>query len=208
MTTKDIVLFGAEGLAKDAYSIILENNDIGTNVLGFIDERNYDRKLFGLPVRKCIDNFKFEKCDQYIIIAFSYPKGKQDLILRLGKDYHFVNIVHRDTYINRLSCIGTGNIIMGNVTLSGNVNIGDHICIYSQSNISHDCNIGDYCTIAPGVTICGNVNVGKCCFVGAGTIIKEKVSITDNVLIGAGSLILKNITEPGIYYGSPAKLKQ
>jgi acetyltransferase-like isoleucine patch superfamily enzyme len=31
------------------------------------------------------------------------------------------------------------------------------------------------------------------------------VSITDNVIIGAGSVVTKNITEPGVYAGNPAK---
>jgi acetyltransferase-like isoleucine patch superfamily enzyme len=29
--------------------------------------------------------------------------------------------------------------------------------------------------------------------------------ITDNVVIGAGSVVTKNITEPGIYAGNPAR---
>ena len=31
------------------------------------------------------------------------------------------------------------------------------------------------------------------------------VSITDNVIIGAGSVVTKNIFEPGVYAGNPAK---
>jgi acetyltransferase-like isoleucine patch superfamily enzyme len=32
------------------------------------------------------------------------------------------------------------------------------------------------------------------------------VSICDNVVIGAGAVVTKNITQPGIYAGNPAKL--
>jgi acetyltransferase-like isoleucine patch superfamily enzyme len=32
------------------------------------------------------------------------------------------------------------------------------------------------------------------------------VAICDNVVIGAGSVVTKNITQPGIYAGNPAKL--
>jgi acetyltransferase-like isoleucine patch superfamily enzyme len=32
------------------------------------------------------------------------------------------------------------------------------------------------------------------------------VSICDHVVVGAGSVVTRDITEPGIYLGSPAKL--
>lgn len=219
MTIRDVIIFGAEGLAKDTYGVISENN--GTtydiiDVIGFVDDINYNRDLFGIPVKNNIKEFhkkefyKSKKYKPYIILAIGDPKSKEDIKLRLDKDgiYQFTNIIHKNTYINKLSVVGTGNIIMGNVTLSGNVKIGNHICIYSQSNISHDAAIGDYCTISPGATICGNVTIGKRCFIGAGTIIKEKVSITNNVFIGAGSLVLEHINKEGLYYGSPAKFQK
>jgi len=31
------------------------------------------------------------------------------------------------------------------------------------------------------------------------------IEICDNVVIGAGSVVTKNITEPGVYYGNPAR---
>jgi acetyltransferase-like isoleucine patch superfamily enzyme len=32
------------------------------------------------------------------------------------------------------------------------------------------------------------------------------VSICDNVVVGAGAVVTKDITEPGIYAGNPARL--
>jgi serine acetyltransferase len=34
---------------------------------------------------------------------------------------------------------------------------------------------------------------------------RSNINICDNVIIGAGSLVLKDIAEPGVYFGSPAK---
>ena len=31
------------------------------------------------------------------------------------------------------------------------------------------------------------------------------IEICDNVVIGAGSIVTKNIIEPGVYYGNPAR---
>lgn len=211
--TEDLIIFGAEGLAKDTYAQILENNDniknlfgVKFNIIGFIDEFNYDRNLFKILVRKSILDYMIYSCDGfYVIISIGDPKGKKYIKLKLDElaDFKFVNILNVDTYLNKTVDLGVGNIIMGNVSISSNIKIGNHICIYYQSCISHDCTIGDYSTICPGVTICGNVNIGEGCFIGAGTVIKEKVNIADNVFIGAGSLVLKDITKEGVYYGHP-----
>lgn len=213
----NIIIFGAEGLAKDTYAQISESNKsiknvfgVRFNVIGFIDEFNYNRKLFDLPVRKCLDNYMgIVTDDTYMTIAFGNPKGKKDTVLKLGskfidgKSIEYINIINPSTYVDKTLDLGNGNIIMGNTAISANVKIGNHICVYYQSCISHDCTIGDYSTICPGTTICGNVNIGEECFIGAGTIIKEKVNIADNVTIGAGSLVLKDIKEEGTYYGHP-----
>jgi sugar O-acyltransferase (sialic acid O-acetyltransferase NeuD family) len=206
---EDIIIFGAEGLAKDTYSLILENNDniksvfgCKFNIIGFVDEFNYNRELFELPVKNNINEFDKKS---YVIIAFGSPKGKKNTKLKLDNEVQYVNIVNADTYINKTVDLGIGNIIMNNVSISGNVRIGNHICIYYQSCMSHDCTIGDYSTICPGVTVCGNVNIGEGCFIGAGTVIKEKINIVDNVIIGAGSLVLKDIKEEGVYYGHPIR---
>lgn len=198
----DMVIFGAQGLAKDVYSLYQNDNiNYVDTIIGFIDEINFDRELFGLPVRKYLYEFRY---DSKLIIAVGDPKGKKDVKLRLDKEeVEYINIIN--CHLSKLAEIGIGNIVMGNVSITGNVKIGNHICIYSQTNISHDSIIGDYSTICPGVTICGNVTIGDECFIGAGSVIKEKVNICDNVFIGAGSLVLKDIEEEGIYYGHPIK---
>lgn len=211
---EDLVIIGAEGLAKDIYSTILDNKDnmkdssgVKFNILGFVDEFNYDRTLFKLPVRKSIlEYIGLSKDGLHVVISIGNPRGKRDIKSRLDEyDFNYTNILNSDTCVNKTVDIGVGNIIMGNVSISGNVKIGNHICIYYQSCISHDCTIGDYSTICPGVTICGNVNIGEGCFIGAGTVIKEKINIVDNVTIGAGSLVLRDITEEGTYYGHPVQ---
>jgi serine acetyltransferase len=35
--------------------------------------------------------------------------------------------------------------------------------------------------------------------------IREGTKVCDNVTIGAGSVVLKDITQPGVYIGIPAK---
>jgi UDP-3-O-[3-hydroxymyristoyl] glucosamine N-acyltransferase len=42
---------------------------------------------------------------------------------------------------------------------------------------------------------------------GTNSSIKEKLFINDDVVIGLNSGVVNNITKPGVYVGTPAKLK-
>lgn len=49
------------------------------------------------------------------------------------------------------------------------------------------------------------IYIGQNVWFGAGVTILDGVSISDDVVIGACSLVSKNITEAGVYVGTPAK---
>ena len=77
--------------------------------------------------------------------------------------------------------------------------------IDTRINIGHNNIIGEDSVIACGTTVGGSVTLGKNCMVGLNVIIRNGISICDNVIIGMGSSVVSNITEPGIYMGSPAR---
>lgn len=58
---------------------------------------------------------------------------------------------------------------------------------------------GDYVHIGKPISIGNNVQIG------AGAIILPGVSICCNAIVGAGCIVSKNITEPGVYVGVPAR---
>ena len=65
--------------------------------------------------------------------------------------------------------------------------------------------IGKFCNISPGVNISGNCDIREFVYIGTNSSIKENISICDNVVIGLNSGVVKNIIDPGIYVGNPAK---
>lgn len=77
--------------------------------------------------------------------------------------------------------------------------------IFAKVNIGHNCDIGESTIVCPGTMLAGGTKVGDNCYIWQGVITRSNISICDNVIIGAGSLVLKNIIEPGVYLGSPAK---
>jgi sugar O-acyltransferase (sialic acid O-acetyltransferase NeuD family) len=112
--------------------------------------------------------------------------------------------------LNFGQCYGTdctilpGCIICPGTILTTNVKLGRHCLVNINCTIGHDVFIGDFVTINPGVNISGNVSIGANCNIGSNAVIRNGITICEDVVVGAGSVVVKDITEPGVYVGSPA----
>jgi len=105
-------------------------------------------------------------------------------------------IIENDVCIGPYSIVHRGT--MDNTTIKAGCRFG------AYTNIGHNCYIGKNTVMAAGAILNGGVKVGKNCWFASGVLIKNHISICDNVVIGLGSVVVKDITEPGIYAGSPA----
>lgn len=98
--------------------------------------------------------------------------------------------------------------------------IGDRSRVQSHSFICDKVTIGEDCFIGHGVTFVNDLFrtgsfsrsdadwkatvIGNNVSIGSGACILP-VNICNNVVIGAGSVVTKDITEPGVYLGNPAR---
>lgn len=125
--------------------------------------------------------------------------------------------------VNLYGCGFGDNCFVGPfVEIQKNVIIGNNCRIQSHSFICELVTIGNNCFISHGAKFVndkfstgkpagGNKDLWKHTRVGNNVSIGTNatilpVNICDNVVIGAGSVVTKDITEPGIYAGNPAKL--
>ena len=124
--------------------------------------------------------------------------------------------------VNIYGCeIGDNSFIGPFVEIQKDVKIGSNCKIQSHSFICELVNIGNDCFISHGTMFIndkfGNngpakgdkrfwkgTHIGSHVSIGTNSTILP-VHITDNVIIGAGSVVTKDILEPGIYAGNPAK---
>ena len=137
-------------------------------------------------------------------------------------DVTFGNNVRLVKPVNLYGCvIGENSFIGPFVEIQKNVTIGRNTKVQSHSFICEMVRVGDNCFISHGVmfindlfhdggpakgdsskwkstTIGDNVSIGT-----NSTILPVK--IISNVIIGAGSVVTKDILEPGVYTGNPAR---
>ena len=86
--------------------------------------------------------------------------------------------------------------------------IKDGVKIMAMCNVGHNCFIDENTFLMPGVRLAGNTKIGKNCYIWQGALIGACSNICDNVSLGMGSVLLKDITEPGVYFGNPCVYKK
>ena len=123
---------------------------------------------------------------------------------------------------NIYECVLGHNVFIGPFTeIQKNTYIGNNSKVQSHSFICEMVTVGNNCFIGHGVifindtfknngpakgdkTFWKKTKIGNNVSIGSNATILP-IEICDNVVIGAGSVVTKNITEPGLYYGNPAK---
>ena len=171
------------------------------NTVFFVDDEYYSENSFNtLPLSK------FDKDKYELIIAIADCKVRKKIVDKLPKDTKFFTFIDPSAQIHDNDIeIGEGGIICAGTIITTNVKIGKHCHLNLITTIGHDCTIGDYFTTAPGVQISGNEVIGDFVYFGTRSCIKQELTICDNVTVGMNAGVVKNITEPGVYVGTPAK---
>jgi acetyltransferase-like isoleucine patch superfamily enzyme len=139
------------------------------------------------------------------------------------KDVNFgegVKIVHP---VNLYGCTIGNSVFIGPFTeIQRKVLIGDFTKVQSHSFICELVTIGTHCFVGHGVMFVNDLfseggpaggdaskwkatSIGNHVSIGSNATILP-VTICDNVVIGAGSVVTKDITQPGVYAGNPARL--
>lgn len=141
------------------------------------------------------------------------------------RDVNFGNNVKVVEPCNIYECtIGNGVFIGPFVEIQKGVTIGERCKIQSHTFICELVTIGDDCFIGHGVMFINDLfskggpaggnkdlwkptRIGNHVSIGSNATILP-VNICDHVVIGAGAVVTKNIEEPGIYAGNPARKKK
>lgn len=136
--------------------------------------------------------------------------------VNFGKDVTVVKPVNLyDCSIGDNCFIGPFVEIQGSVIIEKNTRIQSHAFICEYVTIGNNCFISHGAMFINDLFAIGgpargrrdlwkNTTIGNDVSIGTNATILP-VKICDHVVIGAGSVVTKDITEPGIYAGNPAK---
>lgn len=100
---------------------------------------------------------------------------------------------------------GPGAMVLLGAVVEPAVKIGAGAIVNNNSVLEHDVIIGDFAHVCPGVVIGGNARIGEGVLLGSNATVLPGVSIAAWTIVGAGAVVVRDITEPGVYAGIPAK---
>lgn len=149
---------------------------------------------------------EFDPEEYEVLIAIGDSRNRYDIVQRLPKETQYFTFIHPTVQIlGNDVYIGKGSIICAGSILTTNIKIGNHTHLNLQTTIGHDCTIGDYFTTAPGAKISGNCIIHDMVYIGTNASVKQGITIHSLSTIGLNAGVVKDINDPGIYVGVPAK---
>ena len=205
----EIVVVGGGGHAKVVLSILQKMNQF--SILGYTDLENKGKLL----------NASYLGTDRELQ-GLASGQGKLNAVLAVGQigvgklrcelwtrltslSLSFPFIVSPDAVVNVGVSGGDGAVVMDGAIINSSSIVGRGAIVNTNSTVEHDVVLGDWVHVAPGATICGGVRVGHFSMIGAGATVIEGIRITDCCVVGAGATVINNLTEQGVYVGSPAR---
>jgi sugar O-acyltransferase (sialic acid O-acetyltransferase NeuD family) len=198
MKTKyDLLIYGCGGHARSVIDVL--EQDKPDMSLCIIDEQAKEGEVIaGFPV------FREEKEGDLFFLAIgdNYKRAEK---FRSMRDRQPISILSKTSHIGSRATILQGVFVGNFVHIGPESVIGPNSIINNGAVVEHEVQIGAYCHVGPNATISGRSKLGDFVFVGAGATIIDSINICSDVMIGAGSVVVKNISEPGVYVGCPAK---
>ena len=205
----EVVVIGGGGHAKVVISVLRKLKR--HRILGYTDVRN-NGVLLGTPYLGCDRDLAALAADRqklHAVLAvgqLGLGKRRYELWEQLRSPaLFFPVVVSPDAIVNECVSAGEGAVVMDGAVINTGATIGRGAIVNTNSTLEHDVVISDWVHVAPGATISGSVTVGRFSMVGAGATVIEGIKIGSNCMVGAGATVVHDLTESGIYVGSPAR---
>ena len=118
----------------------------------------------------------------------------------------YPNFIHPAVNLRNL-CLGMGNIIQENVSISLDTEIGNFNLLNYGSFLGHDGKLSDFTVLNPHAKVCGQVQVGSKCLIGVGATVLQGLTIGEEAIVGAGAVVTHSVAAAEVVTGVPARPK-
>lgn len=200
--SRKVVIIGAGGHAKVIADIVFCRGD---RVVGFLDD---DASKLGKKIYKDLevlgttrDYTKYGDCEFIIAVGDNHARGQ----IAETMSVKWYTAIHPCAVVADTVKIGVGTVVMAGAVINSDSVIGRHCIVNTGATIDHDNALADFVHVSPGAHLAGTVKVGKYTWICIGATVINNISITDDVTLGAGAVTTKDLSEPGVYVGAPAR---
>ncbi|RYU90397.1 acetyltransferase [Mucilaginibacter terrigena] len=193
-------LYGAGGHAKVILEILAAAQ---TPAQGIWDEHK-EGGLLGCKIAGKFDPENLPHGHEMILAIGSNQVRKKLSGQHAG--IKFASAIHPTACISPTAKIGTGTVVMANVTVNADTVVGEHCILNTNCSVDHDNQIGNFAHISPNAALAGNVVVGEGTHIGIGACVIQGIKIGKWATIGAGTVVITDVPDYAVVVGNPGKI--
>ncbi|SOE17814.1 acetyltransferase EpsM [Hoeflea halophila] len=124
----------------------------------------------------------------------------------LQKGFAPANVLHPAAVISPSALIGRGVAVCAGAVVATLARVGEGVIVNHNAVVEHDSETADFAHLAPGSVLAGGARLGEGSFLGSNASIRHGKSVGSGIVIGNGAAVATDISKPGIYGGTPARL--
>ncbi|ABK05432.1 acetyltransferase [Arthrobacter sp. FB24] len=204
----DLILIAASGLAREVLATVRDSGQF--DVVGILDDdagragTTMDGSHILGPISHAL-NYP----DAKVVVCVGAGNTRAGIVARLAElgfpERRYATVVDASVRLPEGCRIGHGNILLGHVTLTADVTIGNHVVVMPGVTLTHDDAVEDFATFAAGVSLGGGVRVGQAAYLGMNSCVRERTAIGAGATVGMGAVVLADVPAGETWAGVPAR---
>lgn len=207
--TKSLILLGGGGHCKSCIDVIEGEGQF--TIEGILDAGlKVGTQVLGYPVLgndDLIPSF-IDKGFYFLITVGQIKSGvvRKRIYERLiAYKAKMATIISSTAIVSKHAEIGHGSIVMHGAIVNAGAIVGSNIILNTGCLVEHEVTIDNHVHVSTHAVLNGGVKIGEGSFIGSNSVVNQEVKIGKNVIVASGAVVISDLSEPGIYYGVPAK---
>lgn len=205
---KHLVIVGAGGFGREMFAAAREAVGFGTDfdIRGFLDARADALESFRgyPPVLGDPATYVPQSGDIFITALGDIASRRKCAEILAARGAEFATIIHRLATVGPNVTIGEGSFLAPGVTLTADISVGRHACVFHNSSVGHDSVLGDFSHVYAQCAVGGGVVIGEGVRVFPGSVIVPRRRLGADATVAAGSTVFLNVPSGTTVHGNPA----
>jgi len=212
---KKVIILGGLGNGSVITATITDAGRRGQReweVAGYLNDRlDKGSDLEGFPVLGQLKDVPRFLDEGHYFINTIYRIDGQDKRIALFEnleipDERLATFIHPLTYIAGNVKIGTGSVIMPQVSISSGTQLGRCCLVMVNASIGHNNKIGDHCHFAAQSCLGAYLTLKRGVHIGLNASVRENLTLGECSALAMGGVLLNDMNDYEVWGGVPARL--